>query len=281
MSVQKLARPNAKQKEDRELIKVAIADANIFLREGLQRILGAQGDMVVVGQAGNNVEVADIVERTKPDVLLLDLELPSENALPILLKLKRENVPIKIIIFSLFPDSEGILDTAKAGARGYALKCIHPSTLVQAIRRIHRGEIWVDRQLDCADTFVELARQTRAGDADQLEDEIAGVLSKRELDALALVAKGLSNIEISKTLFISLQTVKIHLNHVFHKLKVKNRTQAALLFAGYKTQDAGQEKINSRYPLGRSPNHPLASAFPNLHRSETQMSRASKTNRLA
>jgi len=281
MSVQKLARPNAKPEEDMKLIKVAIADANIFLREGLQRTLSGQSDLRVVGEAGDHVEVTDLVERTKPDVLLLDFDLPKHKTVPILLELKRKNVPTKVLIFASFPDPESILDTAKAGARGYALKCILPSTLAQAIRRIHRGEIWVDRQLDCADTFVELARQTCAGDADQLEDEIAGVLSKRELDVLALVAKGLSNAQISKTLFISLQTVKIHLNHVFHKLNVKNRTQAALLFAGYKTQDAGQKTSDSRYPLGRSPNHPLASAFPNLHRSETQMSRASKTNRLA
>jgi DNA-binding NarL/FixJ family response regulator len=264
-----------------EVINVAIADANIFLREGLKRILGAQGDLLVVGEAGDNVAVAAIVERTQPGVLLLDLELPTEKAVPILLELKRKNVPTKVLIFAPFPDPESILDTAKAGARGYALKSILPSPLAQAIRTIHRGEIWVDRQLDCADTFVELARQTCAADADRLENELTEVLSRRELEILALVATGQRNAEIGKKLFISLQTVKIHLNHVFDKLNVKNRTQAALLFAGYKIRDANQKTSDSRYPLSRSPNHPLASAFPSLHRSQTQMSRASKTKRLA
>ena len=231
-----------------ELIKVAIADANIFLREGLKRVLGAQSDLVVVGEAGDNFETADIVERAKPDVLLLDLEIPREKAVRTLLELKRKDVPTKVLILSPFPEPEGILDTAKAGARGYALKCILPSTLMQAIRRIHRGEIWVDSRLDYADTFVEFARQACADDADRIENDLAAVLTRRELEIMALLATGQRNAEIGKKLFISVQTVKIHLNHVFDKLNVGNRTQAALLFAQAKIPDAGQKPNDSRRP---------------------------------
>jgi len=212
-------------------INVAIADATTLFREGLKRVLAAQSDLLVVGDAADDVEVADIVERTRPDVLLLDLEIPKRKAVPTLLKLKQKNLPTKVLIFSHFPDLESILETAKAGARGCVLKCILPSTLIEAIRKIHRGEIWVDRQLNCAETFAQFARQTRADDVEELKNEIARVLSKRELEVLALVMNGLSNQEISKSLFISVQTVKIHLNHVFGKLNVKNRTQAALLLS--------------------------------------------------
>ena len=220
-----------------EPIKVAIADANTLLREGLKRVLGLESDLLVVGEAMNDAEVAEIVARAKPDVLLLDLEIATRKAVPTLLDLKRKNVATKVFILSLFPDQESILDTAKAGARGFGLKSILPSTLIQAIRRIHGGEIWVDRQLNCAETFLEFARQAGADEAGGTESEIATVLSKRELEILALVAKGLSNQEISKTLFISLRTVKAHVNHILNKLGVKNRLHATLLFLRHYQND--------------------------------------------
>lgn len=193
-----------------ELIKVATADGNIIFREGLKRVLAAQSDLLLVGEAADEAQVADLVERTGPDVLLLDLDVPKRNAVPILLELKRKRLPTKVLILSLFPDQDSILDTAKAGANGYALKCIPSPTLIQAIRAIHRGEIWVDTQLKCAETFVEFARKRSGYDENALENEISGTLSKRELEILALVAKGLTNQEISKTLFISVRTVKAH-----------------------------------------------------------------------
>jgi two-component system NarL family response regulator len=208
-------------------IKVAIADANIFLREGLKRVFSAESDLVVVGEAANDIEVADIVQRTRPSVLLLDLEIPTRKAVPVLLELEKKNLPIKVLIFSLYPDRQSILETAKAGASGYALKDTPPSTLIQAVRKIHAGEIWVDRQLNYADTFLEAARQ-KAGHDVAGENGIGSVLSKRETEILTLVARGLTNKEIGKTLFISVPTVKIHLNHVFFKLGVTNRTQATL-----------------------------------------------------
>lgn len=224
-----------------ELIKVAIADANTLLREGLKRILAAERDLLVVGEAADEVEVAEVVERTKPDVLLLDLKIPKQEAVPILLELNQKNIPAKVLILSLFPEEESILNTAKAGACGYALKRTSSTTLIQAIRRIHRGEIWADRQLSCAETFVEFARQAWSCDADEQENDVTKLLSKRELEILGLVAKGSTNEEIRKTLFISLRTVKVHLNHVFNKLGVNNRTQAALLFVnGYPHELPGQ-----------------------------------------
>lgn len=224
-----------------DLIEVAIADANTLLREGLKRILAAESDLLVVGEAADDVEVAEVVERTKPDVLLLDLNISKRGAVPVVLEVKEKGPLTKVLILSLFPEKESILDTAKAGARGYALKRTSPATLIQAIRRIHRGEIWADRQLNCAETFVEFARQTWTGDANGRESEVFRALSKREREILGLVAKGLTNEEIRKTLFISLQTVKIHLNHIFNKLNVKNRTQATLLVVqAHQHESAGE-----------------------------------------
>jgi len=212
-----------------KVIKVAIADANTLLREGLKRIFSAESDLLVVGEAENEFEVTEVVQRTKPDILLLDLNLPKRGAVPILIYLNENNLPAKAFILSLFPEKEDILDTAKAGACAYALKRASSATIIKAIRKVYSGEIWVDKQLNCADIFTDFARKRRNRDGNGLDDEIMGVLSKREFEILALVGKGLTNHQISQGLFISLRTVKVHLNHVFNKLRVSNRTQAALL----------------------------------------------------
>jgi DNA-binding NarL/FixJ family response regulator len=187
-------------------------------------------DLLVVGEAANEFDVMEIMERTEPDILLLDLDLPKRGAVPILLYLTEKHVRAKVFVLSLFPEKEDILDTAKAGACAYALKRTSSATIIQAIRRMHRGEIWVDNQLNCAEVFTEFARQRRNRDGTGLDDAIMEVLSNREFEILTLVAKGLTNHQISQGLFISLRTVKVHLNHVFNKLHVNNRTQAALLF---------------------------------------------------
>ena len=215
-----------------ELIKVAIADGNTLLREGLKRVLAAEGDLCVVGETGDEDEVVHVVEQTSPDVLLLDLDVLKRKTVQILLELKKKNVPTKVLILCSLPDQESILDTAKAGARGYVvLAGVHPSTIIHAIRKVHGGETSVDRQLSCSERFAEFAGPKSANDVNEAEDDVTALLSKRELEVISLVANGLTNEDISKKLLVSEQTVKIHLNHIFQKLGVKNRTQAALLHA--------------------------------------------------
>ena len=212
-----------------DLIKVTIADSNTLLREGLKRVLAAERDLSVVGETGNDDEVVHIVEQTSPDVLLLDLEIAKRQRVPLPVELKKQAVPTKILILCSFPEHDSILETAKAGARGFILKRGLPSVLIQAIRKIHSGEIWVDRQVNCAEAFVEIARRTYVDDAETAENKITTLVSRRELQILTLVTRGLTNAEIAKKLFISPETVKQHLHHIFQKLNVKNRTQAALL----------------------------------------------------
>ena len=272
-----LKQRSRKDQKRNSFIKVVIADENTLLREGLKRIFSAESDLLVVGEAADEVEVAEVVERTKPDVLLLDLEIPKRGAVPILLELNQKNIAAKVLILSLFPEEEGILDTAKAGACGYALKRTSAATLIQAIRRIHRGEISANSQLNCAKTFVELARRTQTYDANEQEKKIAKLLSKlskRELEILGLVAKGLTNEEIRTTLFVSQRTVKVHLNHVFHKLGVNNRTKAALLFVQHEsTQEPGLENKKTEqlagkrtgiklYQRGKNPSHRVPTEAP-------------------
>jgi DNA-binding NarL/FixJ family response regulator len=224
---------------------VAIADADTLLREGLKWIFASESDLLVVGDAPSELDVLEVVKRTKPDVLLLDLHLPKKGALPILLLLNEERTSTKAIILSLLPEKERLFDTAKAGACGYVLKSASsPVTLMQAIKRVHLGEIWVDKH-SCAETFVELARQTQNRHAGGFSDTF-GALSDREFEILGLVGKGLSNAVISKRLFISLRTVKVHLYKIYQKLHVENRTQAALLMLNSYRQQAAVDLTPGR-----------------------------------
>ncbi len=211
-----------------DIIKVAIADGNTLFREGIKRIFAVEKDLSLAGETGDDEEVVHIVERMNPDVLLLDLEIANRETVQIPLGLKNKGVHIKVLILCSLPDQESILETAKAGARGFILKRTLPSMFIQAIRKIHVGEIWVDRQVECAEAFVEIACRTHT-DAGKSENDITAALSRREREILTLVAKGLANAEIAKQLFVGPQTVKQHMHHIFRKLNVTNRTQAALL----------------------------------------------------
>ena len=211
-------------------IKLAIADPNTLSREGLKRLLYDSKDILVVGEAVNDVETMDLVEQAKPDILLLDLNIPKLEAVPILLAIKEQNSPVKVVVLSLLPDESQILNSARAGARGYVLKSTPFAALAEAIPEVFRGMIWVDRHARFADTFALLAYQ--ATTSSKIEGEMninpLNVLSRREMQILQLLARGVTNDEIGKKLSITPSTVKTHASNIFDKLNVRNRTEAAL-----------------------------------------------------
>ncbi|MBI2350195.1 MAG: response regulator transcription factor [Deltaproteobacteria bacterium] len=137
-------------------------------------------------------------------------------------------MPTKVLIMSLYPDEAKILNTARAGARGYILKTGPSAALLEALRAVCRGRMWVARLAGCADGFALLAHRAKTGDIGEAINPI-DVLSRRELEVLTLIARGVTNDETGKKLFISVPTVKAHISSIFSKLNVKNRTQAALL----------------------------------------------------
>lgn len=210
-------------------IKLAIADPNTLLREGLKRLLYDSQDFLVVGEAVNDVETLNLVEQAKPDVLLLDRVIPKMEAVPILLAIKEQLLPTKALILSLIPDESQILNCARAGARGYLLKSTPFAMLADAIREVSRERIWVDRQTAYADAFALLAQRAKTNCEFGEEVNPLDVLTKRELQILNFIARGSNNDDIAKKLSLSPVTVKTHASNIFSKLNVKNRTQAALL----------------------------------------------------
>ena len=210
-------------------IKVVVADDHTLFRDGIKKILSLEKDILVIGEAAKGDEVARIVERTKPDVLLLDLNMPGGDPVQTLLEIKDKTPSAKVLILSAFCDEESILNTAKAGARGYAFKGIGFASLLQAIRAVHSGAPWIDKDTPMAESFEEIARGQLSQNGNLPGDDVVSSLTKRELEILKLVAEGLTNEEIGKKIFISEKTVKTHLTNIFDKLKVNNRFKAALL----------------------------------------------------
>jgi len=213
--------------------KVVIADDHTLFREGIKRMLSLEKDILVVGEASRGDEVAKLVERTKPDVLLLDLKMPKGDIVQTLLEVKDINPATKVLVLTAFSEDENIFNAAKGGARGYVLKGIDFSTLLRAIKTVHGGGLWIDKELPAAEAFEEIAQDQADDLGDGREDRGAiKTLTRRELEIIRLVAEGLTNEEIGKKIFISEKTVKTHLTNIFDKLKVNNRFKAALLIMG-------------------------------------------------
>lgn len=215
-------------------IKVVIADDHTLFREGLRKILSMEKDILVAGEATNGEEAGRLTERLKPDVLLMDLKMPKSDLVQSLLEMSTTAPTTKVLVLTAYSDEENVLNAAKSGARGYASKGVPTTSLIQAIKAIHGGGTWVDKEIPCWQAFEEIAGSYggTARAALPTGDDSIQSLTKRELEILKLVAEGLTNEEIGKKIFISEKTVKTHLTNIFDKLKVNNRFKAALMLMG-------------------------------------------------
>jgi two-component system response regulator DegU len=215
-------------------IKVVIADDHALFRDGLRKILSLEKDILVVGEAANGDEVPKIVERTKPDILLLDLKMPKGDVVQNLLEVNARNPATRVMILTAFSDEESVLNSAKGGAQGFVPKGVPSATLLQAIKAVHNGGSWIDKEIPSWEIFEEIVQsQAKVREAAPQLDESIQTLTRRELEILKLVAEGLTNDEIGKKIFISEKTVKTHLTNIFDKLKVNNRFKAALMLMGH------------------------------------------------
>jgi DNA-binding NarL/FixJ family response regulator len=215
-------------------IKVVVADDHTLFRDGLKKILSLEKDILVVGEAARGDEVVKVVERGKPDVLLLDLRMPKGDPVQTLLEVKERSPATRVLILTAYAEDDSIMNAAKGGARGYLLKGADYATLLQAIKRVHKGELWIDKDIPVADTFEEIALGQLEPITPLQHDDAVESLTRRELEILRLVAEGMTNEEIGKKIFISEKTVKTHLTNIFDKLKVNNRFKAALMIMGGK-----------------------------------------------
>jgi len=204
-------------------IKVMIADDHAMVRQGLKTILELEEDINVVAQAANGEEAVLIARVQKPDVILMDINMPVLNGLQAIKILKEEDKQYKIIVLTLHQDREYLFKTLQLGCEGYVLKDAESSVLIEAIRSVYQEQTYIQPNMTC-----ELVKEFNRVTLIEKDNSITNNLTNREIEVLKQIAEGMINKEIAKNLFISEKTVKNHISNIFKKLDVNDRTQAAI-----------------------------------------------------
>jgi DNA-binding NarL/FixJ family response regulator len=201
-------------------IRVVIADDHSLVRQGLRRYLEMAGDIEVVGEASNGTEVLRMIDNGsgEPDVVLLDIRMPEMDGLETARRIRVRHPDIGIIMLTAYDDRQFVVEAVRAGARGYVLKARDAEHLIQTVRLGAGGNMVIDPQL-----VVALAEELQEA---KDRDRKAETLTAREVEILQLLAFGHTNKDIAEQLFISPDTVKTHLEHIFEKLGASDRTAA-------------------------------------------------------
>lgn len=201
-------------------MRVAIADDHRLMLDGIKRALETAPDIEVVGEAMSGDEMLALLPTIEPDVVILDLRMPNGDGLDTLSRIRQDHPGMKVIILSMFEDSEHIDQALQRGADGYVVKSINPLDLPSTIRQVVEGTVHL------RGVATSAVPDEDGGDLDAPKAVSVDVLTERELSILRLVAEGLSNLDIANRLFVTEQTVKFHLSNIYRKLGVANRTEA-------------------------------------------------------
>jgi DNA-binding NarL/FixJ family response regulator len=197
-------------------IRVVLVDDHAVVRSGLAQLLGGADDIEVVGLAGEGAEALSVVRETRPDVAMMDLQMPGMDGVEATRRIVAEGLGCEVVVLTSFSDSARIVAALDAGAMGYLLKDADPEDLLEGVRAVSRGE---------SPLHPRVARQLLAARG---AHEPGVQLTPREAQVLGLVRAGLANKQIARRLEISERTVKAHLTSVFQRIGVSDRTQAAL-----------------------------------------------------
>ena len=202
------------------MINIMIVDDHSMIREGLKQLLELDGNMRVVEEASDGVECLEKIGTAKPDVLLLDINMPRMNGLEVLAKLKEKKIKTKVLVLTVHNEIDYLLKAVEIGINGYLLKDSESSELKKAIVSVVDGENYIQPSLIPS---LNAKMIQRDNDKNKIED-----LTRRELEVLKLLATGNYNKEIAEELGISERTVKNHVSNIFKKIEVTDRTQAAV-----------------------------------------------------
>jgi DNA-binding NarL/FixJ family response regulator len=192
-------------------IRILLVDDHIVMRMGLVTATSGEPDMEVVAESDNGLDAIAAYRTHQPDVVVLDLRMPRQNGIETIRTLRDEFEDARILVFSNYASGEEAYQAFKAGACGFVVKEMPLERLLEAIRKVHQGEQYIPPEIST-----------------RMSGRVLSPLSPREVEVLALIAKGLSNKEIAARLELVEGTVKVHITSIFSKLRVLDRTQAIL-----------------------------------------------------
>ncbi len=201
-------------------IRVLITDDHEIVRKGISALLATEKDIQVVGEAANGEEAVAKAAALKPDVVLMDLVMPGVDGIEATRRITGQMPGVRVLVLTSFAADDKVFPAVKAGALGYLLKDSGPDELIEAIRRVHRGEPSLEPSI-ARKVLQELSSPSKA-------KPTTDPLTERELDVLRRIAQGLSNKEIADKLFVAEWTVRTHVSNILSKLHLASRTQAAL-----------------------------------------------------
>lgn len=202
------------------MINVMLADDHVLIREGIKQLLEFDGSMKVIAEASDGIECLEKLKNVKPDILLLDINMPNMNGIDVLKKLKEKNDPLKVLILTVHSEVEYLVKAVDIGANGYILKDSGSAELKQAINAVIDEGSYIQPNLIPA-------LNSRLINRDMDKEKLAS-LTKREVEILTQVACGMFNKEIAVNLNISERTVKNYISNIFKKIDASDRTQAAV-----------------------------------------------------
>jgi len=212
-------------------IRILIADDHTLMRQGLRQLCEGLGGFTVVAEAKSGAQAAALAHTTQPDVILMDIVMPGVDGVEAIRQIMGETPATRIIALTMYRQEQYMLDAIRAGARGYLLKTVDADELIAAIKAVHRGDYLIDP--------INAARVLSEFHLAVPEQSSLGPLTESEMAVLRLVAQGVENEHIAQVLNYSVYTVANRLRTIYEKLRVTNRTQAALyaLRQGWATLD--------------------------------------------
>ena len=206
------------------MIRVVVADDETLFRSGLALIVQAQDDLEMVAEANDGHEAVEAVRRHRPDVVLMDIQMPVLDGIKATKEIVRQELPTRVLILTTFGIDRNVYAALRGGASGFLLKTVPPSQLVEGVRVVASGDMLlapgITRRL-----IEQLVQRPLAGESDPRLSN----LTEREAQVLTLVGQGLSNAEIAAHLHLSVPTVKTHIGHLLAKTRVRDRVQAVVL----------------------------------------------------
>ncbi|MDD5467886.1 MAG: response regulator transcription factor [Anaerolineales bacterium] len=206
------------------MLRMLLVDDHVLFRKGLAALLATRPGIQVVGEASDGLEALAVAHDLLPDVILMDIHMPKCSGLEATRRIKRELPHVKIVMLTVSDDDQDLFEAIKSGAQGYLLKDLEPNQLYNLLENISGGDVPLSGTI--AAKILKVFTRSDLGSPQQ--PEVIDELTTREISILQLVAEGKTNREIASDLYISENTVKIHLRNILEKLHLQNRIQAAV-----------------------------------------------------